>query len=487
MKADLLLSGGTIITVDATRSVIEDGAIAISGDSIVAIGPRGYVTRAHPAHRVIDTRHHVLLPGLIDAHSHAGHSLMRGLAATDPKLWLEACQAVTLRGSSSGFWRSEARLSALERMMAGITTCVSVLGANAAATRCDDPAHGIAHCGGMADIGIRSILAVGPCGPPFPSTFASWDGGRCLEFPVSFERQLETMQALVETCHGRGRSQIALMMPPIPIDLAAASDTAAMHRQGRLVMELQHRDRLLFHQDGHGSGSIEMADRVFGLLGPDSFVAPGHDLTPGDIATLERLNVAVVHTPASLSCLHGACPVTALLDRGITVALGSDGAAPEHGADPFRLMLLARRAAQHAARDEAVLPPGKALEMMTIDAARALRMDREIGSLEAGKKADIIAIDLRRPHLAPRTMNLWRVVCFAETGDVATVVVDGEVLMEARVPAGIDTDAVLDEAQLATELMLDRTGLRSALAEPKSLWGQTRSKTLRAPTGARRP
>ena len=487
MKADLLLSGGTIITVDATRSVIEDGAIAISGDRIAAIGPRGYVTRAHPAHRVIDTRHHVLLPGLIDAHSHAGCGLMRGLGAADPAAWAEACRAVTLRGSSPSFWRAEARLSALERMMAGVTTFVSVLGANEAAARCDDPAHGFAHCGGVAEIGIRGVLAVGPCGPPFPSIFASWEGGRSLEFPVPFERQLETMQALVETCHGRGRAQIALMMPPVPVDLADAAEIAAIQRQGRLVIELQHRHRLLFHQDGHGRGSIELADRIYGLLGPDSFVTPAHDLTPGDIATLERLNMAVVHTPAALAELHGACPVAALLERGVPVSLGSDGAAPEHGADPFRLMLLARRSAQLAAQDEGAIPPGKALEMMTIDAARTLRMDREIGILEAGKKADIIAVDLRAPHLAPRTMPLWLVVCFAEASDVATVIVGGEVLMEARRLPTIDMATVLDEAQLATELMLDRTGLRSALAEPKTLWGQTRSKTLRAPTGVRLP
>jgi cytosine/adenosine deaminase-related metal-dependent hydrolase len=472
MKADLLLSGGTILTIDATRSVIEDGAIAIQGDRILAIGPRGYVTRAHPAHRVIDTRHHVLLPGLIDAHSHAGRGVMRSLGATDPVRWREACDQVTRFGASPGFWRAEARLSALERVMAGITTCVSVLGADEATQRSDDPAHGIAYCGGAGEIGIRIVMAVGPAAQG-PVSFAGWEGGQRLEYPVPFERQLETMQALVEACHGEGRAVVALMMPAVKPGTLKPNEIGILQRQGRMVMELQHRHHLLFHQDGHGSGSIEMADQVFGLLGPESFIAPGRDLTDGDIASLERHNVAVVHTPAAR--FGRSCPVSRLLARGIIVALGSDGAAPDHSTDPFRLMSLARG----PSHDEGALPPGQALEMMTIDAARALRLDRDLGSLEAGKKADIIAVDLRRPHLAPRHMPLWRLAGFACAADVTLTIIDGEVLMHERRLSSIDQTAVLDEAQLAAELMLDRIGLRALLAEPKSLWGQRSAGAVR--------
>ena len=153
----------------------------------------------------------------------------------------------------------------------------------------------------------------------------------------------------------------------------------------------------------------------------------------------------------------------------------------------FRHMFQCMRLHQREARDETLIPPGKALEMVTIDAARGLRMEREIGSLEPGKRADVITVDLRKPHLAPRHMPLWRLVCFAAGQDVDTVLVDGRVLMQGRRVSHVDVNEVLDEAQLAAELMLDRAGLRAALVEPASLWGQTRSRTLRAPRGARRP
>ena len=486
MKADLLLSGGTIVTVDPTRNVIEDGAVAISGDRIIAVGPRGYVTRAHPAKKVIDTTHHAILPGLIDGHAHAGHGLVKTLCGGDGAAWSEACRVIYTQGSSPSFWQAEAKLAALERLMFGVTTGVSLLGGGDSVMRTDDPAHGIAHCAGVAEIGIRAIVAVGPTRPPHPRMYASWEGGRKMEYPVSFERQFETMQALVETCHGRDHIQIAMLMPVVREEQEPA-ERAAVLRQGRLVQELQRKHRLLFHQDGHRAGSIDVADRVFGLMGPDVFLSHCTDLIEADIAALERHNVAVVHNPSAIASVRGYCPVPQLLDRGITVMLGSDGTAPDRSTDMFRHMFMVRRLHQREHRDETLIPPGKALEMVTIDAARGLRMDREIGSLEPGKLADIITVDLRKPHLAPRNMPLWRLVCFANGQDVDTVVIGGRVLMEGRKVAHVDIDAILDEAQLATELMLDRTGLRPALEEPASLWGQPRSRTLRAPSGVRRP
>ncbi len=487
MMADLLLSGGTVITVDAAHTVIEDGAVAITGNKIVAIGPRDDVTRAHPAKRVIDTSHHTILPGLIDSHGHAGHGLVKSLAGGDGAAWTEACRVIYTKASSPAFWRAEAKLVALERLMFGVTTGVSLLGGGDSVMRTDDPAYGIAHAEGASEIGIRDIMAVGPTRPPHPRLYASWAGGQRMEYPVSFERQLETMQALIEACHGafvgHGLGHVAMLMPVVHAQPSDPAERAALERQGRLVRELQARYRLLFHQDGHRNGSIELADTMFGLIGPDSFLSHCTDLTPGDIASLERHSAAVVHNPSAIASVLGYCPVPALLERGITVMLGSDGTAPDRSTDMFRHMFQCMRLHQREHRDETLIPPGKALEMVTIDAARGLRMEREIGSLEPGKKADIITIDLRKPHLAPRHMPLWRVVCYANGQDVDTVIVDGRVLMQGRVVPHVDIGAILDEAQIAAELMLDRAGLRGALGEPHALWGLAGSRTLRAPPG----
>ena len=240
------------------------------------------------------------------------------------------------------------------------------------------------------------------------------------------------------------------------------------------MLELGRRHGTLFHQDGHRSGSIDMADRMFGLLGPDALLSHSTDLTEADIAALVRTGARVVHNPSAIASVRGYCPVPALLDRGVLVALGSDGTAPDRSADMFRHMFQCMRLHQREHRDERLMPPGKVLEMCTIDAARALGMADRIGSLEPGKRADIITVDMRRPPLVPANMPVWRTVCFASGQDVSDVVVDGRVLMEDRTVPHVDVADVLDAAEKETGLMLDRTGLRPMLAEPSSMWGAAR-------------
>ena len=125
-------------------------------------------------------------------------------------------------------------------------------------------------------------------------------------------------------------------------------------------------------------------------------------------------------------------------------------------------------------RDPRYMPPGKVLEMVTIDAARALGLETEIGSLEVGKKADLILVDLAKPHLYPLNMPVPRLTNFATGADVDTVIVDGHVLMERRQVKSLDEAEVLDAAQRETELMLDRTGLRGLLEIPPGFWGKSR-------------
>jgi cytosine/adenosine deaminase-related metal-dependent hydrolase len=126
-------------------------------------------------------------------------------------------------------------------------------------------------------------------------------------------------------------------------------------------------------------------------------------------------------------------------------------------------------------RDPSWLPPGKVLEMCTIDAARALGMEREIGSLEVGKKADVILVDLRRPHLYPANMPEFRLTYFANGNDVDTVIVDGEVVLRDRRATLVDEDAILDAAQAETERLVARLGLSDLLRTPETFWGHVRA------------
>ena len=168
--------------------------------------------------------------------------------------------------------------------------------------------------------------------------------------------------------------------------------------------------------------------------------------------------------------IRGRCPVPELIDAGVNVALGSDGTAPDRSYDMFRHMFQCMHYHRRHFRDAGVLPHGKVLEMVTIDAARALGLEREIGSLEAGKKADIILVDLWKPHLLPLEMPVHRITCFANGADVCTTIVDGRILMENGKVLTVDESDVLERAQAASELMLERTGLRPLLDPPARLW-----------------
>ena len=471
---DLLISGGVVITMDSARRVIPDGAVAIQGDKIAAVGPAADLPQT--ATRVIDARGHAVLPGLIDCHAHAGHGLVKTLAGGDSAAWGEACRRIYTLASPPSFWRAEARLAALERLMFGVTTGLSLLGGGDSVMRTDTPAHGEAHCQGVAEIGIRDIMAVGPTRPPHPRSYAGWADGVRTEHAVSFEQQVETIAALIEGWHGAesGRLAVATLMPVYREVTHDPAAVAVIERQGRIVQDLGRRHGTLFHQDGHRNGSLDMAGRMFGLLGPDALMSHCTDLTAADIDAVAASDTRIVHNPSAIASVRGYCPVPALLDRGVLVALGSDGTAPDRSTDMFRHMFQCMRLHQREHRDERLMPPGKVLEMVTIDAARALRMDDRIGSLEAGKRADVITVDLRKPHLAPAHMPVWRVVCFANGQDVDTAIVDGRVLMHNRHVAHVDTAEVLAAAEAETSQMLDRLDLRPLLAEPATLWGRAR-------------
>jgi cytosine/adenosine deaminase-related metal-dependent hydrolase len=172
--------------------------------------------------------------------------------------------------------------------------------------------------------------------------------------------------------------------------------------------------------------------------------------------------------------IKGRCPVPELLDAGVTVMLGSDGTAPDRSYDMFRHMFQCMHYHRTYYHDPSYLPPGKVLEMVTIDAARALGLEQEIGSLEPGKQADMILVDMFKPHLYPLNMPVFRIAHFANGSDVDTVIVAGKVLMEHREVKTVNEAEILNMAQRETEAMLDRTDLRGLLQTPDRFWGYSR-------------
>jgi cytosine/adenosine deaminase-related metal-dependent hydrolase len=244
---------------------------------------------------------------------------------------------------------------------------------------------------------------------------------------------------------------------------AQAVKTSALAREHGLV----------FTQDGHTKGSVAYAHEM-GILGPEALLSHSTNLTAEEIAICADTGTCIAHNPSAIASVLGRCPAPELIDAGVTVAIGSDATAPDRNSDMFRHMQQCMHYHRTFFRDPKMMPPGKVLEMTTIDAAKAVGMEREIGSLEIGKKADVILVDLHKAHMYPLHMPLFRLVCFANGNDVTTVIVDGRIAMRDGKAQFVDEDKVLASAQAEAELMLDRGGFRPLLATPERFWGHTR-------------
>jgi 5-methylthioadenosine/S-adenosylhomocysteine deaminase len=475
-RADLLIERGTVITLDPARRVLDDAAVAVRGDRIVAVGGTAELRARFDAERTIDAHRKAVLPGFIDAHAHAGHALLRTIGGGDPQAWSAACEAVYTRASDEDFWHAESALASLERLKAGVTTGVSLLGGGDSVMRVDDPRYADAHARAVEAAGTRSIVAVGPSRPGAALRYTDGHGRASGPQPLDDATQRDVCRAIVAAQHGRaqGRIQAAVVLPVFaPMhEPAHEAQRLVFEQQAIDGLELARRHGLLLMQDSHHAGTLAVA-HGFGLLGPRSLMSHCVDLTEADIGALEASGAAVVHNPSAIMSIRGRCPAPELMDLGIRVAIGSDGAAPDRGYDLFRHLWQAMHYHRRHFRDAGVLPHGKALEMVTIDAARALGLEHEIGSLEPGKKADLILVDLFKPHLLPMNMPVYRVTCFANAADVCTTIVDGRVLMHERRVLSVDEGEVLEQAQAASERMLATSGLHHLLQDPPNLWRAT--------------
>ena len=275
--------------------------------------------------------------------------------------------------------------------------------------------------------------------------------------------------------HGRGRQRVALITPVLrdehERDLSAG-DYAAACAQTREMHGLARQAGTVFTQDGHWRGSVRRAHGL-GILTPGTLLSHCIDLDPDEQRMLAETGAAVAHNPSAVASILGRCPAIEMMEVGVTVGLGSDATAPDRSADMFRHMQQAMHYHRRHFRDPSVLPPGQALAMATIHAARALGLEDEIGSLEVGKRADVVLLDLNRAHMVPLHMPLHRAACFANGNDVHTVIVDGEVVLRNRKATRVDEARILAEAHAEAERMFDRVGRRDLLSEDgPATWGK---------------
>jgi cytosine/adenosine deaminase-related metal-dependent hydrolase len=450
----LLIENGTIVTMDGGRRVLESGYVLVENGRIAAIG-EGRPLPSPNAER-IDAGGMVVMPGLVDTHAHAGHMLTKGLGGSSED-WMTVTGRIYAEATDPEFWAAEAALSAAERIKCGTTTAALLFGGGPDIMRTEAPEAAEAHLAAILAMGVREVLALGPNRPSSKSVYREHGSISYREIPVSPDGQLAVSAALIDAWAGRNeRLRLAVSLP---VFNAGELEDAAVLDLSRKARRLARNKGVLLVQDGHRDGSIAANDEKLDLFDTRSLLAHCVDLTDADRAVLKRTGAKVAHNPSALMSVSARCPAPELMEEGVTVSLGTDAAAPDRSFDMFRNMFQAHRYHARHFRDDTVLPPLRLLEMATIEGARALSMEHEIGSLEPGKRADILLVNMRQPHLWPPTDPVQRLARFANGADVDTTVVGGRVLMRGRKLIHHDEGAILDRAENAFRLAMRRAGL----------------------------
>jgi len=433
----ILIRDATVITVDADHHILDPGAVYVDGAHIVDVGPSDEVARRHPdASRIIDGRRKVVIPGFVSAHTHVGYTLFRG-RAEDAGL---GCVTGQYFPMSTVVTREErlavGSLTYAELLRSGVTTVLEM----------EEDADVYAPF--VAQLGIRSLMGI-------MTHDVEVDGLRHDRYryePALRETQLGQAVDFAEAWHGKADGRIrALMTPNMTIssspELLRASRAAADRLGLGLSIHLGWGPaEVAATRRLHGVSPFEYA-RANGLLGPDVVVAHCYVVEDADLALLAETGAAVAHCPLINAVRGHIAPVADLLRRGVTVSLGIDSMFADYF-DVLRACVLVARIRTH---DATTMLAPQALRLATMGGARALGLEKEIGSLEPGKRADLVILDYRAFGLTPTLDPVQNLVYHAHARDVETVLVDGRVVVDDRRPVHVDAAALVDTAQEAAK------------------------------------
>jgi 5-methylthioadenosine/S-adenosylhomocysteine deaminase len=424
---DLVVRDGTVVTVDAGRRVIERGAVAVDRGAIVAVGPQAEISAAYAGRQVLDARGGIVLPGLVNTHTHAPMVLFRGIA-DDLKLmdWLQRfIFPAEKQNVTAAFVTAGTRLAALEMIRSGTTTFADMYYFEEQVALA------------AKEAGLRTVAGETLIGFPAPDNATTKDG---LAYA---ERFLERFKGdpLVTAAVAPHSTYLA-----DPETIRAARALADRYRAPLLVHLSESPDEQRQVRERYGKTPTEHL-RDLGFLRKGVVGAHGVWLTPGDRAILKAADAGVVHCPQSnMKIASGAAPVGDMLKEGLRLGLGTDGAASNNDLDMFEEMLAAALLAKHTTGDPTVAPAADVLAMATIGGARALGMEDRIGSLEPGKRADIVIVGVDRAGMRPVYDPVSHLVYVAKGADVRDVVIEGRVVMRDRRVQTLDERAVIAEA-----------------------------------------
>ncbi|MCS6805067.1 MAG: amidohydrolase [Acidobacteriota bacterium] len=427
-RVDLVIQGGTVLTMDADWSSFHDGFVAVRGDRIVAVGERRALAPRFLARQTIDARDKAVLPGLINGHTHAPMVLFRGIADDlDLQQWLtEYIFPAEAKNVTRQFVRWGTRLACVEMIRGGTTTFADMY-------YFEDEIAAVAAAAGMRGVLGQTVI-------DFPSP-DSRTPDAALEYAARFINQYRHHPLIVPA-----------IAPHAPYTLSTETlkkvqSFAETHDVPVLMHVAETQTEIDDVSQRFGARPVLYLQRI-GLLTPRLIAAHAVHLTDEEIALLKRHQVGVVHNPQSnMKLASGIAPVPRLLRADVAVGLGTDGAASNNTLDMFEAMKTTALLHKVASADPKVVSARQALAMATINGARALHLDREIGSLQPGKRADIIVVDLNAPHQVPVYDLYSQLVYATDATDVNTVIINGRVVMSNRRLLTLDQPTIIAKAQ----------------------------------------
>jgi len=431
--ADILIKNGLVITMDSQRSRFDEGAVAIAGDRIVAVGNASDMTDWNPG-RVIDADGGIVMPGLINVHTHAAMTCFRGLADDLPLMtWL-----------NDHIFPAEARLDDHTVHMGTLLACAEMIRSGTTCF-CDMYLFEDAVARAARAAGLRAV--VGEVLYDFPSPNYG---------PI--EKGFEYTRDLIEKWQDDPLITIAVE-PHSPYLcseelLKTAADLSQQHGIPLIIHVAETKDEVVRSCTDHGHTPVAYLESI-GVLSSHLLACHCVHLEPSDIERLQKYDVKIAHNPESnMKLASGIAPVPELQKAGVCVGLGTDGCASNNDLDLFSEMDTTAKIHKARTHDPTVMAADTVLAMATIEGARALGLDSRIGSIEPGKLADVIVVDTRRPHLTPMYNPISHLVYSARGNDVTATIVNGRVLMEKERLVTLDLEAIYREVgEIAADIV----------------------------------
>ena len=428
----LVITNGTVVTMDEDGRVLTPGAIAIDGADIVAVDTPEAIAKQFRARETIEAWGSVIMPGLINTHTHAPMVMYRGLADDLALMeWLQKyifpAEAKTV---TPEFVRAGTRLAALEMIESGTTTYADMYYFEEEIARETRAA------------GLRGVL-----------------GQTIIQFPVADAKTPADGLVRAEAFIKEFKDDPLITPAVAPhamytLDgptLMASRELAKRYGVPTLIHLAETQDEAKTAQERGKPSPVSYLEEL-GFLGPGVLAAHGVWVSPPEIAVLKAHRVGVSHNPESnMKLASGTAPVAGYLEAGVALGLGTDGAASNNDLDMFEAMRTASLLHKLQTNDPRAVGARAALRMATIGGARALGMEKRIGSLEVGKRADIIVVGMSSARQTPMYDPISHLVYATKGSDVQATVVNGKVLMRGRKVLTLDEDAILKEARLLSE------------------------------------